>query len=457
MSITRRLRPSEAPFASFVPLKFTLAYLTLTLALAIWGPIDYYMFPVIRTAMFMLAVMVAMVFGYTYGIATEIKEARTIRLVDDQFVRRLLDVSLAISIIALLMSIGNASISGQLNTDISSIGDAYSAGYENYERNSGTYSLSFIIYSLSLPFNFIAMVLGLYYFFLLNPIRRLTVAGLIISSLIFYVVGSGKQKQLGDILIYLFTVAALKYGTRRKPIRVKWLVLGLTVGVLALMVFVAVLGQRYSVLGVDIANINQRVNSRIYFDTEHPLFKLVGMDYGLNLAMFLSYLSQGYYGLGLALETDWHWTHFMGFSYSISVLANRILGLDWEWPNTLLIQVANTTGWDESKWHTVFTHFATDFTFAGTAILFGYFAYVYSRAWAAAIRYENPFAILTFALLTVGAFFMPANNQLLHSPGGLFTAIVVSSLYILMGSRYNRPPSLWGGQLRRSRRAQRQP
>jgi hypothetical protein len=270
-----------------------------------------------------------------------------------------------------------------------------------------------------------AMILGLYYFFQFDRFRQFLIVSFMLSTLLFYVVGSGKQKQLGDVLIYLFAIAALKYGVRRKPIKLKWIVLGTTVAIVGIMIFVAVLAQRYSVLGVDIDNINQRVNNRLYFDTNHPIFKIFGMDYGLNLSMFLSYLSQGYYGLGLALETDWHCT--------------------------LLIQVANSTGWDESKWHTVFTHFATDFTFPGTAILFGYFAYVYARAWAAAIKYENPFAILVFSLLTIGVFFMPANNQLLHSPGGLFTAIVVSGLYLSIGRRYNRPPVPWGQPVRRSR------
>jgi hypothetical protein len=198
-----------------------------------------------------------------------------------------------------------------------------------------------------------------------------------------------------------------------------------------------VLGQRYDALGVNAANVNRRVLDLIYVDTGHPIFWVFGNDYGLSLALFLSYLSQGYYGLGLALETNWHWTYFLGSSYSISVFANRLFGLEWQWPNNLFSQTGLTTGWGDSHWYTVFTHFATDFTFPGTILLFGFFAYAYARSWRAAIRYENPFAILMFALLTMGAFFMPANNQLLHTPGALFTTLLVSSLYLGFGRRFN--------------------
>lgn len=425
------------PFATFAPLKVFLGYLIFTLALAIWGPTQYYMFPIGKTVLFMTGVVVMVTFGYVFGAETALPMTRRQRGGDTEFVQRLFDISLAISLVTLAVSIVGSLLSGQFNLDFSAIGDAYISGYEGYERNTGNYSLEFIMYSISLPFNFIALVFGFYYFFSFNRFRRNLVIIFTVSSLIFYVLGSGKQKQLGDILIYLLTIAALKYGVKRKPIQIKWVALVVGLGVLGLLAFVAVLSQRYGALGVDLGNVNQRVLDRIYIDTGHPVFSIFGANYGLNLAMFLSYLSQGYYGLGLALETPWHWTHFQGFSYSVSVLSNRVLGLEWEWPNTLVYQVGLTTGWGETKWHTVFTHFATDFTFPGTILLFGFFAYVFARSWRAAILYENPFAILMFTLLTLGAFFVPANNQLLHTPGALFTTILISILYMTVGKRFN--------------------
>lgn len=432
-----------SPLPLYSPLYIISSYIIFTFLIAVFGPVDYYIFPVLKTAVFILLVILAMIFGYGYGIATGVKPAKERDFADGLFIRRLFDFSLCVSIITLFISIGSSSFSGQLNTNLSEIGSTYASGYEGYERNSGNYSLIFILYSLSLPFNFIISIFGLYYFFSLNPMRKALVTFFIITSLLFYVVGSGKQKQIGDFVIYLIAVTAVSFGVKRTQVNMKWVVFGSMIAVVALMTFVAVLGQRYTALGVDIANINYRINNRIYFDTSHPIFSIFGMDYGLNLAIFSTYLSQGYYGLGLSLETDWQWTHFMGFSYSVSVLASRIFGFEWEWPNTLIVQVANTTGWDESKWNTIFPFYATDFTFPGTIFIFGYFAYVYARAWYAAIKYENPFAILTFSFMTLGAFFIPANNQLLHSPGGLFTTVVITFLYLKNGGRYNRPCQPW--------------
>lgn len=383
----------------------------------------------------MASVVMAIISGYVYGIFSQVKKIPIIPFENDRSLQKIFYLSQAISVGALFFIILNAILFGNFNTDVSQIGEAYTSSYEGYERNTGNYSLEFIIYSISLPFNFIYMVLGLFYFNSLNKPKKAILIIFLMMTLFFYVLGSGKQKQIGDVIIFMFSVAAVKYGIRRKSIGLKFLIGGALAVSCAIMAFVAVLGQRYSALGIDIININRRVSDRIFFDTGHPIFSIFGFDYGLNLSFFLSYLSQGYYGLGLALETDWQWTHFLGFSYSLSVLANRFLGLEWEWPNTLLYQVGLTTGWGESKWHTVFTHFATDFTFPGTVLLFGFFAYVYARAWISAIRYQNPYAILVFALLTQGAFFIPANNQLLHSPGGLFTTALVFVLYFVFGSR----------------------
>jgi hypothetical protein len=440
--ILRSSFSSSRTFAAYAPLKFFLGYLLFTLVLAIGGPTKYYQFPIGKTTIFMVVAMVVMTAGYMFGLETKMSTTRKGSSGSGLFVRRMFDLSLALSLGVLAISIVNSIVTGNLNTDFSSIGEAYLSGYENYERNTGNYSLDFIIYTISLPFNFISLVLGFYYFSTLNVARKWALTIFAVSSLLYYVLGTGKQKQLGDIVIYLLTVAALKYGARGRPIKIKWILAVAGLGIVALLAFVAVLGQRYGAIGVDISNVNRRVLDRIFIDTGHPVFAIFGVEYGLNLSMFLSYLSQGYYGLGLALDADWHWTRFQSFSYSISVITNRLFGWEWQWPNSYVYRIGLETGWGESKWHTVFTHFANDFTFPGTIVLFGMFAYVFARSWLAAIRYENPFAIMMFSLLALGAFFVPANNQLLHTPGALLTTLMVSILYIVQGPRFNIPEFL---------------
>jgi hypothetical protein len=427
---------------AFLPLKVCILYLSGTLAIAFWGPIDYYQFPKSKTAIFMIFAMISICLGYWVGAHAKISEHTRASEGSYAFFSRLFMVSLVISITTLAASVVQAALSGTLNTDISSMGNAYLSGYEylgDRGRNSGSYSLSFIISSFVYPFSFITFVMGFFYWGKLSGTQKLLFIAYIALYTLFYVVGSGKMKYIGDLLIYVIAVVAVRYARRGRPMGPRMIISGLATFIVGGLALLAVLGQRYAALGFSASNANIRANQLMHFDLQHPLFEILGERLGLNLSLLMSYVSQGYYGLGLALETDWKWTKFQGFSYSVSVLCNRILGQEWAWPHTLVYRVGDQWGWGDTKWHTVFPHFATDFTFPGTVVLFGFFSYVFSKTWIKVITFENPAALLLFTMLLIGMFFIPANNQLLQTPGSLFLALTVAFLYLRFGNHMNEP------------------
>lgn len=436
-TLIRKAQIQRSP-TLFLPLYIIFFYISFTLSVAIWGPIDYSSFSVARTTLYICAILFSISLGYYIGIKVRIPSAKNPSRFNNDFIRRLFDACLGFALVSLLMSIGLSASTGELNTNPEEIGRAYVTGYEDYERNTGNYSFSFLLYSFSLPASFVATVLGIYYYKSFNFCRRLLVLTLVFGGLFYYVVGTGKQKQLGDIFIYCFSILIIKYGRGDRLFRKnKWVIWSIVLSAFSVFGFITLLAQRYAALGMSMANINLKTSDRISIDPTHPIFSIFGSDYGFGLALFSGYLSQGYYGLSLALETDWEWTRFQGFSYSISVLASRFLGLEWQWPNNLISQIEADTGWGMSKWHTVFTHFATDFGFPGTILLFGYFSFIYARMWKEATRYSNPISILAFTLLTVGVFFIPANNQLLHTPGSLLTVLFIFILHFLYSRRFN--------------------
>lgn len=424
---------SARGFADFAPLKFVLVYLLVTFAIAVLGPVQYINFEKGLTAIFMVAVSASIICGYAIGVHSMVSFRPPSAELKSSTIRALLDASLAISLAALTFTTLYEFSSGNINTSLSGLGDAYFSGYENYERNSGNYSYSFLLYSFSLPFFLISCILGMFYFVNLSITRKLVLLTIIAGTVFVYTVGGGKQKQFGDIVIYLLVVGALKYGIHGREIGRKLVVWMLLIGAVSTLAFIGILGQRYAAINVGALNINQRSHPLMWFDLDHPTLKLLGLDYGFAFGAFTSYFSQGYYGLSLALRTEADWTFMVGSSYSLSVIAERLLGFEWQWPNTIVYQVGATTGWGETKWHTAFAHFATDFTWLGTVLLFGFFAFVYARSWLLSIRYANPFAILMFGILTVGVFFLPANNQLFHSPGSLLSLLLVVFLYSRSG------------------------
>ena len=438
---------SKRGFATFAPLKIALAYIFVTFTIALVGPIQYVDFDKGRTALFIGGVLVSMIIGYAMGVHSLASFRPPSAHLKSNRILALFDVCLGIALLALAGAAIPAVISGSFNTSFSDVGATYVEGYEGYVRNTGDYTLSFLLYSFSLPFSLIASVWGIFYFSQLDKRRRTLTLLLIVGGLLFYVLGTGKQKQLGDLLIYLIAVGAVKYGIRRRRLRLRSVLQIVLGAILAISAFGAILSQRYEAISISAFNINQRSHPLMSMDIDHPIFKIFGAEYGFNLSIISGYLSQGYYGLSLALVTDGDWTRMVGFSYSLSVIAERLLGFEWQWPKTIVYQVGSTTGWGESKWHTAFSHFASDFTWPGTVLLFGFFAYVYARSWLFSIRFGNPYAILLFTILTLGMFFLPANNQLFHSPGALFALVVVAVLYARNGHlAVARPRPARGGE-----------
>lgn len=420
----------------YVPLYFTVAYLVVTMLLSFLGPIIYFHMDVRHVTLFMLGIIAAIIIGYYFGANVTPKFARptTDRRVT---LDRIFLISLAFGLFGLALTIYDLIRNGNFNTSLSDLGSTYLDSYQGYERNSGSYSLIFIIYSLAAAPTFIATVWGMFYFKQLDRVRKVLVLTLILGTLFTFTIGSGKQKQLGDVIVYVVVIFGLRAAMRGRVLSIKTAIKGAMLLVGGILGLTLVLSQRYDALSITAFNVNSHVMQAISYDLDHPVFRLFGYHWGLALALFSGYLSQGYYGLSLTLNTPTTWSHFLGFSYSVSVIANRVFGIDFPYFSTYPYIAGAGSDWGEAHWYTVFPWFASDVSFLGTIPLFGYFAYIYARTWRESVEFANPFAILMFCMLSLGAVYMPANNQLVHSPGGLATLILVVSLYAVNRKRFN--------------------
>lgn len=416
----------------YIPLWFFLSYVTFTLVLALFGPVEYIDFPKLTVGVYVAFILICCFVGYHYGV----KSSRRLLAIDEntlsmfrRFRPRAFDVSLAIALVGMMAYLIDSILSGSFNIDIFSLGEAYTASYQGYQRNTGNYSMSFIIFSLLSAPMFTASVWGIYYFRRLNLTRRLIVLGIILGTLLVFTLGSGKMKQLGDVIIYLIAIAAISRAASGKGFEPKFIARLSILALIALCLFAFIVAQRYAEMGTDAININQKTGWQVQYDTGHPVFRVFGPGIGFAVSVVSFYLSNGYYGLGLALESEPTWSFFTGTSYSMSVIADRFLGLPSGYAVSYPYLTGVETGWGESKWYTVFPWFASDFSFIGTGLLFGLFAFWYARAWLESVTLHDPFAVLLFTLMTVGVFYVPANNQVMHAPGGLATLILVVALY----------------------------
>lgn len=424
----------------YAPLIFTIGYLLTTLGITIFGPVVYtsYNWPLVSIYLFIVSIAIGI--GYFIGVRRPLVLPRRPSEVSRMmFDRKLFQIALAISFVGLLYTVFSFFASANVNLDINSVGQAYNDTYANYERNSGKYSLSFILYTIIAAPSFIVTIWGLFYFKKLSFLEKAATGLIVFGTPVVFMLSAGQQKTIGDLVIYISAIFALRAVIKGKPLSFGTILIILVVGIAGVAMFNIILTQRYAAIGIDALNINQREISLVRYDTNHPVFKIFGSGLGFTLSILCMYIGNGLVGLGYALEAPFTWSFMFGTAYPMSVIGERVFGLPFAYEYTYPYIAAYTSGWGESRWFSVFAWFASDFTFIGTIPIFAFFAYVYARCWIESTRFGNPFAILLFSLLTLGVVMMPANNQLMQTPGGMLTLIVTVVLYLMFRRRYNRP------------------
>jgi hypothetical protein len=162
---------------------------------------------------------------------------------------------------------------------------------------------------------------------------------------------------------------------------------------------------------------NSVINMPFLYEYDSPIYSLLGRRLGDGFGMALSYVSQGWYGLGNSLSMDFKWTEFQSFSRVLASYLTRFSGDESGLlPLSYPVRQEPITGYSAyAHWHTIFPWFASDFTFAGTLLITGGLGAVYGATWVKAIREGCLINTVLFAKLTIGAFFINANSQILDN------------------------------------------
>jgi hypothetical protein len=423
----------------YLPLWLLLGYLAFVYLVSIGGPVLYLDYDRVGVGLYLAAVSAAMAVGYYAGIRRPLPRPAANRRPPRQLFPQALFVGcLVLAAAGILVYL----LSGdRMNLDVAQIGTAYADQYKHYVRNSGTYSSAFILYTLFTPPTLIATFLGLYYFNRIGIVLKGAVIAVVLGTPVVMALTRGQQNPIGDLVTFLGAVALIHTARTGAVLRPQFLLGAAALGLAATAVLGTLLVLRYQAGGIDALNVNQHEINSIRFNMDHPVFKLFGNDVGFALSMLCNYFGNGLVGLGYCLHQPFTWSHMLGFAYPLSVIGQRVFGLPFYYYYTYPYMAGQATGWGESHWYSVFPWFASDFTFPGTVVLFGLFAYAYARAWSESVRFANPYSIMLFCLMSLGAVMIPGNNQL-AGPGNLLALIMVTTLYFFNRRAYNRPPVL---------------
>lgn len=158
--------------------------------------------------------------------------------------------------------------------------------------------------------------------------------------------------------------------------------------------------------------------------------------------MLSSYLTQGYKGLSLAMDSPWHPTWGLGFSIFVRHNASRVLGLDENGVEARTYEgEIDARGWPAgAQWSTFFIHPASDITFPGVVLLMGVIGFGFGLSWRDVCIGRDPLACVVFFYFLLLLFYLSANNQL-YQQGRLaigFSVVLVA--WLALRSRGARQP-----------------
>jgi hypothetical protein len=158
-------------------------------------------------------------------------------------------------------------------------------------------------------------------------------------------------------------------------------------------------------------------------DYSNPLVALLPESQKFSATMATSYLTNGYYGLQLALQKPWE--PMFGFGHSDALLrVYQLLSGDLTLASRSYNFRGVYNGWpSQFFWSSMVTSLANDVSFPGALILLVMLGTLWSRSWIAATYGSNDAAVVVFCLCMHTLFYFPANLQVLQTLDGYSTAV----------------------------------
>jgi hypothetical protein len=124
------------------------------------------------------------------------------------------------------------------------------------------------------------------------------------------------------------------------------------------------------------------------------------------------YLTEGYFGLALAMQQPWVPTYGVGSAYFVVRNASRLLHSPSLEDRPYPMRVETHVGWDAwGRWTAFYAWVASDLSFPGTLLLMLLIGRVLALSWLDTVEGSNPFAIGVFGVLVLLIAYIPANNQ----------------------------------------------
>ena len=311
--------------------------------------------------------------------------------------------------------------------------------FNKFRQDTQLYKVFAPLFSLSSAITYSAIPLNLYFYKSHDKKRRcLTVMGILFEISRWSIVGTNKG--IVDLVIVIISVFFLRHKLIKQQEQTKRIAKRRKISFLIVALAV--------IFGLNF--FYQNINARLLGTPNNIIISMNGAsikrDYPLcdnkleNCALLIysqSYLTQGYYGMGLAIDEKFEPMFGIGSSAYLvekaeSLSSNNFIERSY-------INKVKKSGWSPTlNWHTAYTWIANDFSFFGVAFIMMLFGFFFAKIFYNAMKSTHILFIPLFTSACLMIFYLPMNNQLLSNPQqmiGLISLIIHWGLYCLLNKR----------------------
>lgn len=428
-------------------MKWIIIYLTITVLLYFFGPIDWKTKNTILVVVYLALYEAALLFGYKFGLrryydgAEEVHSSEEFTFHDHILIRRLLLLGIIFDILMMIRMANSLSpfvIIQNIINGITSPASQYSTYYQNAAAGNlwggGIFSL-FI--TLGTPFAVAGIILSIFYYKQLNTeLKILTWVQLIVHIGGRFI--SSANEGLFDTAIYIAVALMVRYinsnivnpnRTRMNKKRKIGLVLLISILVIAIMVFFT-----NNIMGRTLGNFAFGTLGENKYNENSPILRYIPRPLMVTIVYLSAYLCEGYYGFSLTTMVDWTPMFGLGFSSFLRNNVSELLGVDLL-QYTYQKKVESISTWGALKnFHSAYTFWACDVSHIGVIIVMFIIGYKFAVYYRRSVMQCSKTAIVMMPLLITLMFYLPANNKIFAQPSS-FLLILFIVLYDRFGKK----------------------
>jgi hypothetical protein len=401
-------------WSRLAPLLIMEAYLSFTVLLFAFGPWPWPVQNSLTLYTYLILVQIALLLGYLSKSQDD-----GVIYTGQYSIYALLKVSVILNIIFLIpyfyLQIGpeGLSIQGIISHTIAGATDPWQVYKDKLDTPSVRGNYLLYIYMLSSPILWLAVPLGVGTWRSLSRKMKSAIVLIVLGNAATWIALGTMKGIADDCAIIAISIAAtwqrplpfrrsrMKRGTLKRVVVI----------VCALSALVSYFAyQRNSRQGGRVIMADPDLG--IQLDTNNIL--IAGLPEALQVAVAggSTYLTQGYYGLSLALEQPFKWSYGIGHSVALTSIVNKVTGFD---AGELTYNAREQdAGWDmQRRWDSIYPWLASDVTFPGTLLIVFLIGRLLASVWADTRSGESPYALPLFVMVMLMIYYFPANDQVL--------------------------------------------